>query len=152
MFTSMNIRNVYLIIIKQIINSNIHNNTITPADNKKRILVVDDELDICLMLKVVLEKNEFIVDYYYNPILALNEFKSNFYDLIILDIKMPYINGLQLYREIKQKDIKSKICFMTAAETIFDIAYKFSPVYTFIRKPVENKELIRIINELLNHK
>ena len=148
----MNIRNLYWIIIKQIINSNTHNNTITPAENKKRILVVDDELDICLMLKVVLEKNEFIVDYYYNPILALNEFKSNFYDLVILDIKMPYINGLQLYREIKQKDIKSKICFMTAAETIFDIAHKFSPVYTFIRKPVENKELIRIINELLNHK
>ena len=46
-------------------------------------MVVDDELDICLMLKIVLEKNEFIVDYYYNPILALNEFKSNFYDLII---------------------------------------------------------------------
>ncbi|HEX7259164.1 MAG TPA: response regulator [Nitrososphaeraceae archaeon] len=115
-------------------------------------MVVDDELDICLMLKIVLEKNEFIVDYYYNPILALNEFKSNFYDLIILDIKMPYINGLQLYREIKKMDINSKICFMTAAETIFDSAYKFSPVYTFIRKPVENKELIRIINDLLNYK
>ena len=41
---------------------------------------------------------------------------------------------------------------MTAAETIFDSAYKFSPVYTFIRKPVENKELIRIINDLLNYK
>jgi two-component system catabolic regulation response regulator CreB/two-component system response regulator ChvI len=54
------------------------------------------------MLKVVLEQNEFIVDYYYNPILALDEFKPNFYDLIILDIKMPHINGLQLYREIKK--------------------------------------------------
>ena len=113
-------------------------------------MVVDDELDICLMLKIVLEKNEFIVDYYYNPILALNEFKSNFYDLIILDIKMPHINGLQLYREIKKRDIKSKICFMTAAETIFDRAYEFSPVYTFIRKPVENKELFRIVNDVLN--
>ena len=102
------------------------------------------------MLKIVLEKNEFIVDYYYNPILALNEFRSDFYDLIILDIKMPYINGLQLYREIKKMDINSKICFMTAAETIFDSAYKFSPVYTFIRKPVGNKELIRIVNDLLN--
>ena len=114
-------------------------------------MVVDDELDICLMLKIVLEQNEFIVDYYCNPILALDDFNSNFYDLIILDIKMPYINGLQLYREIKKRDIKSKICFMTAGETLFNIAYKFSPVYTFIRKPVENKELIRIINDLLNH-
>ena len=120
---------------------------------KKRILVVDDELDICIMLKVVLESNGFIANYYSNPIVALDEFKSNFYDLIILDIQMPDINGFQLYREIRRKkDSKSKICFLTTTETIFDIAYKFTPVYTFIKKPVENKELIRIINDLLNYK
>ena len=124
------------------------NNTIN-TDNKKRILVVDDEFDICLVLKVVLENNGFIVDYYYNPILALNEFKSNFYDLIILDIQMQDINGMQLYREIRKKDKKTKICFLTATETIFKIAYKFTPVYTFIRKPIENHELIQIINDLL---
>jgi len=50
-------------------------------------LVIDDELDICLMLKIVLEQNEFIVNYYNKPIIALDEFKSNFYDLIILDIQ-----------------------------------------------------------------
>ena len=103
------------------------------------------------MLKVVLENNGFIVDYYYNPVVAVDEFKSNFYDLIILDIQMPHINGFQLYREIRKKDIKAKICFLTASESLFDIAYKFSQVYTFIRKPVENKELIRIINDLLNN-
>jgi DNA-binding NtrC family response regulator len=112
-------------------------------------LVIDDEVDICLMLKIVLEHNGFIVKYYYNPIIALDEFKSNFYDLIILDVKMPYINGFQLYREIKKRDIKSKMCLMTADETIFDIVHKFSPVYTFIRKPVENKDLVKIINDLL---
>ena len=79
-------------------------------------MVVDDELDICLILKVVLENNGFIVDYYYNPIVALDEFKSNFYDLIILDIQMPDINGFQLYREIRKRDIKAKICFLTASE------------------------------------
>jgi DNA-binding NtrC family response regulator len=119
-------------------------------DSKKQILVVDDEPDICLVLKIVLEKNGFIVNYYYNPILALDEFKSKFYDLIILDIQMPDINGLQLYREIKKRDIKAKICFITASESLFDIAYKFSPVYTFIKKPIENEELIRVINDLLN--
>jgi two-component system, OmpR family, response regulator ChvI len=71
-------------------------------------LVIDDELDICIMLKVVLEQNEFIVDYYCNPIIALDEFKSNFYELIIVDIKMPYINGFQLYREIKKEILKQK--------------------------------------------
>ena len=103
-------------------------------------MVVDDEFDICLVLKVVLENNGFIVDYYYNPIIALDEFKSNFYDLIILDIQMPDINGMQLYREIRKRDKKTKICFFTATETIFEIAYKFTPVYTFIRKPIENNE------------
>ena len=113
-------------------------------------MVIDDELDICIMLKVVLEQNEFIVDYYCNPIIALDEFKSSFYELIIVDIKMLYINGLQIYREIKKRDIKTKICFMTAGETRFNMTNKFSPVYTVIRKPVEYRELIRIINELLN--
>ena len=121
------------------------------SDDKKRILVVDDEQDICIVLKVVLEKTGFLVDYYYNPILALNEFKFNFYDLILLDIQMPGIDGLQLYREIKKRDIKTKICFLTANESLFDIAYKFSPMYTFIRKPIENNDLIRIINGLLNN-
>ena len=63
---------------------------------------------------------------------------------------MPDINGLQLYREIKKRDIKTKVCFLTASESIFDIAYKFSPVYTFIRKPVNNTDLIKIVNDLLN--
>ena len=103
------------------------------------------------MLKLVLEQNGFLVNYYYNPIIALDEFKSNFYDLIILDIQMPDMNGFQLYREIKRKDINAKICFLTASETIFDTAYKFSPVYTFIRKPIENNDLILIIHGLLNN-
>ena len=64
---------------------------------------------------------------------------------------MPDINGLQLYREIKKRDVKAKICFLTASESIFDIAYRFSPVYTFIRKPIQNNDLIRIVNDLLNN-
>ena len=102
------------------------------------------------MLKVVLEQNGFLVNYYSKPILALDEFKSNFYDLIMLDIQMPDINGFQLYRQIRKKDNKTKICFLTASESLFDIAHKFTQVYTFIRKPVENKELFRIVNDVLN--
>ena len=60
------------------------------------------------------------------------------------------MNGLQLYREIKKRDVKAKICFLTASETIFDTAYEFSPIYTFIRKPIENNDLIRIVNSLLD--
>jgi DNA-binding response OmpR family regulator len=74
-------------------------------------LVIDDELDICIMLKVVLEQNEFIVDYYYKPIIALDEFESEFYDLMILDIQMPDINGFQFFREIKKKRHHDKNMF-----------------------------------------
>ena len=114
-------------------------------------MVIDDELDICIMLKVVLEQNGFLVNYYSNPIKALDELQFNFYNLIILDIQMPEINGMQLYREIRKRDIKkTKICFLTGSQSIFDIAHKFTSVYTFITKPVENKELIKIINDVLN--
>ncbi|HEX5185873.1 MAG TPA: response regulator [Nitrososphaeraceae archaeon] len=50
-----------------------------------------------------LEQNGFIVNYYHQPIIALDEFKPNFYDLIILDIEMSEINGLLLYREIRKR-------------------------------------------------
>ena len=53
---------------------------------------------------------------------------------------MPNINGLQLYREIRKRDINTKICFLTGSQAIFDIAHKFTFVYTFITKPVEKKE------------
>jgi DNA-binding response OmpR family regulator len=72
-------------------------------------LIIDDELDICIMLKLVLEQSGFLVNYYSNPIIGLDEFKPNFYNLIILDIQIPEINGLQLYREIRKRDIKTKI-------------------------------------------
>ena len=113
-------------------------------------MVIDDELDICIMLKLVLESNGFLVNYYSNPIVGLDELQSNFYNLIMLDIQMPEINGLQLYREIRKRDIKTKICFLTGSQSIFDIAHKFSSVYTFITKPVGNKELIKIVNDVLN--
>ena len=123
---------------------------IITLDNTKRILVIDDEPDICLVLKIVLESNGFLVNYYYNPILALDEFKFNFYDLIILDIQMPDMNGFQLYREIRKKDKKVKICFLTASETIPDITKEFSEICIF-KKPIENNDLVRIVSNLLNN-
>ena len=64
---------------------------------------------------------------------------------------MPDMNGMQLYREIRKKDKKVKICFLTASETILDITKEFSSVFTIIKKPIENNDLIRIVNDLLNN-
>ncbi|MGC2563297.1 MAG: response regulator, partial [Nitrososphaeraceae archaeon] len=68
---------------------------------RRQVLVVDDELDITLTLKSVLENSGFDVDLFNDPLVALQNFKTNFYDLIILDIKMPKMNGFDLYEKIK---------------------------------------------------
>ena len=64
---------------------------------------------------------------------------------------MPDINGIQLYREIRKKDKKVKICFLTASETIPDITKEFSSVFTILKKPIENNYLIKIVIDLLNN-
>jgi DNA-binding response OmpR family regulator len=80
----------------------------------KRILVVDEESDVCFVLEKVLGEHGFEVKSYRDPVLALARFKAHPYDLIILDIKMPELNGFALYREIKRLDKKVKVCFLTA--------------------------------------
>ena len=76
----------------------------------KRILLIDEEPDITFTIKDILEDNGFQIDSFNDPILALNSYKSNFYDLVILDIKMPKMDGFELYIKIREKDPKVKIC------------------------------------------
>ena len=76
------------------------------AKKRKKILIVDDEQDINLTLKMALEENSFEVDAFDNALSALENFRNGLYHLLILDIKMPNMNGFQLYREIKKKTIK----------------------------------------------
>ena len=121
-------------------------------DKMKRILVVDDESDVCFVLGKVLVENGFVVDSYENPRLALEKFKTDSYDLLILDIKMPDLNGFELYREIKRLDKKVKVCFLTAGELYYgeypDISSSLH-ASSFIRKPIENEELMKRINEII---
>ena len=69
----------------------------------KRILLIDDEPDITFTIKDILEDNGFQVDSFNDPILALNYYEVSFYDLVILDIKMPKMDGFELYTKIKKK-------------------------------------------------
>jgi DNA-binding response OmpR family regulator len=87
----------------------------------KRILVVDDELDSNLALKVVLGDNGFKVDTFNDPLLALENFKAGLYVILILDIDMPKMSDPELYNEIKKIDNTARVCFLTATET-----YRFS--------------------------
>ena len=99
----------------------------------KKLLIVDDEPDITFTIKDILEDNGFKVDPFTDPILALDNYKANFYDLIILDIKMPKMNGFQLYIKIREKDPKAKICFLTAREFYYE---KFRKIYPELYKTI----------------
>ena len=128
------------------------NQTTVQLEIGKRILVVDDESDVCFMLEKVLGENGFVVDSYEDPFIALKRFKAHLYDLVILDIKMPELNGFALYREIKTLDKKAKVCFLTAGEMYYgeysDI-FSSLPANHFIRKPIDNEGLIKRINEII---
>jgi DNA-binding response OmpR family regulator len=80
---------------------------------KKRILVVDDEPDITLTLFSVLQESGFDVAFSNDPLLVLQSFKPHYYDLLILDIKMPEMNGFELYQQLKKKDSGVKVCFLS---------------------------------------
>jgi len=121
-------------------------------DKMKKILVVDDEPDVCFVLEELFSENGYVVDSFENPTLALEKFKSYSYDLVVLDIKMPELNGFALYREIKRFNKRVKVCFITAGEIYYDeYSDIFSPVPAkyFIRKPIENEELMKRINEII---
>jgi two-component system, OmpR family, response regulator ChvI len=117
----------------------------------KRVLVVDDESDVCFVVQKVLGDNGWVVDSYKDPLLALSKFKAHSYSLVILDIRMPELNGFALYREIKRLDKKVRVCFLTAGEMYYGYSDIFSslPANHFIRKPIGNEELIKRINEII---
>jgi len=87
-------------------------------ETERRILVVDDDPDITLTFKVGLEDDEsFEVYGYTDPLEALSNFKPHFYDLLLADINMPKMNGLELCSRILEIDVNVKICFITAGDT-----------------------------------
>jgi DNA-binding response OmpR family regulator len=120
---------------------------------KKRICFVDDEPDITLLCKIVLEDEGFKVDTFTDSLLALSNFKPSFYDLVILDIKMPRIDGFELFRKIKGIDKNTKMCFLTASEMYYETFRKngwgsFNKDL-FLRKPIENDELIKKVKQII---
>ncbi len=122
----------------------------------KRVLLVDDEPDLNLTIKMILEENGFKVDSFTDPLSALENFKeesAGMYELLILDMKMPRINGFELYRQIKKIDDKVKVCFLTAGEMDYEQFRKeLIPALDnncYIQKPIENEMLIRRLNRIM---
>jgi DNA-binding response OmpR family regulator len=127
----------------------------TPVRAKKyRVMIVDDEQDITAIFKIGLEKNQFIVTTFNDPLEALSKFRPQLYDLLILDIRMPGMNGFQLYKRIRDLDDKVKVCFLTAFEESrgeFRNSFPFlEEVNCYLKKPITVQDLIKRLAHVAN--
>ena len=127
-----------------------HNN----AKPLARLLVVDDDSDIAQVLKMGLLKNGFLVNAFTNPEEALQSFKSNAesYCLVLSDVRMPKLSGIQLSKKVKEINPNVKVVLVTAFE-IMDKVSLLLHVDGFIQKPVGIKELTdKVLNVLRDDK
>jgi DNA-binding response OmpR family regulator len=122
-------------------------------ERRIRILAVDDESDLTMLFRMSLEHYGFEVDTFNDPQEALSKFQPGSYDLVILDIKMPKMDGFELYDEIKKKDNNANICFLTASESYYE-EFRKKEYYEldksmFIRKPIDNEELVKEVDKMI---
>lgn len=113
-------------------------------------MIVEDDCDSSLFYKETLEDAGFDVQVHNDPLEALSKFKPNFYDILLIDIRMPKLNGFKLFRKIRKKDNKVDVCFMTAFELYYVSMIENYPSLKnvcFIRKPISSRELTKLISE-----
>ena len=117
-------------------------------------MIIDDDKDITNLFATFLEYNDYIVDAYTNPLEAFNHFRKNSHDLIILDLKMPMMDWMTLYRKIKEIDDKIIICLTTADINYIEELRKgiIDIDKIVLYKPVLLKDLKNKIDLLLSHK
>lgn len=126
------------------------------ATKIRRILIVDNEPDVSFTMKVTLEESGlYQVDTFYDAESALTIFRPDRYDLAVLDIRMPKMNGFQLCRKLREIDKKLKICFLTAAELLHfretdsDVIDELGSD-CFIAKPVGNEDVLKRLKSILS--
>ena len=119
---------------------------IEPVRSRNKILLVDNEADVTITFKAILQYAGFIVNTYEDSLIALSNIKPWFYDLVILDIGMPKMNGIELSRQLLELDSNVKICFITAGEANIEVLRELYPtrdIGCFIKKPVTIDQLVR---------
>jgi CheY-like chemotaxis protein len=122
-------------------------------NRKKRVLVVDDEPDTCIVYQIVLQDAGYESISYTDSVKALQEYRPFYYDLILLDIKMPVLNGFELCKKIREVDKSVHIVFITASEAYYE---KFRGQHfpelgkiNYIQKPIGNDELVRLVDMII---
>lgn len=123
-------------------------------NNKTRILIIDDDEDINNLFKIFLEDFGYKVHSYINPIDALYYFKKDEYDLILLDLRMPQIDGVAMFNALKNRDNKVIICMITADLSYLEqLKVKIPNIEKYVLyKPILMKNLKDKINELVLEK
>ena len=120
---------------------------------RNRILLVDDEPDLCTVYQIVLQDAGYECIPYTDSVKALQEYRPTYYDLILLDIKMPVLNGFELCKKIIELDKPVHIIFITASEAYYEKfrGQRFPELgkINYIQKPIGNEELIRIVNMII---
>jgi len=114
----------------------------------KTVLIIDDDPDVTTVFSLGLQDEGFDVYTYNDPLEALSQFTPNFYDLLLIDINMPKMNGIDLSIQILELDTNVKICFITAGEANIEVLRELYPTRSigcYIRKPVTIEELVRRI-------
>lgn len=129
-------------------------------ERKKRIMTVDDEADVVFCLSEFLQETGlFEVDGFTDPERALSDFRPSKYDLVILDIRMPKMDGLELYRKIKLLDRNVDICFLTAVNDFSEYRVVYPDITDeiekdedscIIDKPADTEQLMKKINKVIS--
>ncbi len=120
--------------------------TIEEKRLSKVVLIVDDDPDMTSIFSLGLQDEGFEVYTYNDPLEVLSQFRPNFYDLLLVDISMPKMNGIDLSRQLLELDPNVKICFITAGEANIEVLRELYPtrgIGCFIRKPVTIDQLVR---------
>jgi DNA-binding response OmpR family regulator len=112
----------------------------------KTVLIIDDDPDVTMVFSLGLQDEGFDVYTYNDPLEALSQFRPNFYDLLLIDINMPKMNGIELSIQILELDANVKICFVTAGEANIEVLRELYPTRSigcYIKKPVTIENLVR---------
>jgi DNA-binding response OmpR family regulator len=118
-----------------------------------RVMLVDDEHDVSMTFKFGLERKGFTVDVFNNPLQALAHFRPDYYDILLLDVRMPDMNGFELCAKIRKQDKKPKVLFVSAFEVHEDELKKYLPeddLKCVVKKPILIRDLVKVINEVLS--
>ena len=122
---------------------------VTSVEQKKLskvILIIDDDPDMTSIFSLGLQDEGYEVYTHNDPLEVLSQFRPNFYDLLLVDINMPKMNGIDLSRQILELDSNVKICFITAGEANIEVLRELYPtrgIGCFIKKPVTIENLIK---------